>query len=372
MSAIRSLEILHKHGSTARVLNLLRVWENHSEDFDYLDFPVFKSQKLNRALFVKHRIRSDEEYLMARRQKIATKIIFPLVGNSLNLGGQSFFVNQKNFKEILTKATGGEGDELAHDIEILKIIDKLPSLDPFLLREQLRRSGFRAADCYFAISPHDRDLMHSFASYEISRLVEVAFTNEAQNSTNLIQKMVGFIMSNEADEHLEPLRIAMGLDGGEFSEGVFAWRGFLYFKWQMGEIFDKIPRILSSLEKIRLSGNSDLASKKEIAALREQMGSDLRKIALDCKNLVQLYDRAFSDLVERAHATAFRKFLLSSPKLFLELGTMMGIVSHIISFWQYRFPSLEYGEIDGTDFKILLRDFCNSLEYDKSKYEVIV
>ncbi len=370
MSGVRSLEILHKYGSTARVLNLLRVWENHKDDYDYADFPIFNSPKLNRALFVKHRLRSDEEYLMARRQKMATKIIFPLVGDSLNLGGQSFFINQKNFKEILSKATGIEADELAHDLEILRILDKSPSLDPFLLRELLRRADFNAADCYFAIAPHDIELMYHFASSEIARLVEVAFTNEAQTSTNLVQKMVGFIMSNDADEHLEPLRVALGLEGGEFSDGIFAWRGFLYFKWQMGEIFDKIPRILNSLEKIRITGNADLETKRAINEYREEMAAGIRKVALECRNLVQLYDRAFSDLVEKAHATAFRKFLLSSPKLFLELGTMMGIVSHIISFWNFRFPSLEYGEIDGNDYQILLKDFCQSLHYDRSKYEI--
>ncbi len=370
MSGVRSLEILHKHGSTARVLDLLRVWENHSDDFDYVSNPIFNSQKLNRALIVKHRLRSDEEYLMSRRQRIVTKIIFPLVGNSLNLGGQSFFVGQKNFKSILSKATGVEDEELDQDIEILKVMDKLPSLDPFLLREQMRRAGVKAADCYFTISPHDQELMHNFAAYEISRLVEVAFSNNEETPTNLVNKMVGFIMSNEADEHLEPLRIAMGLEGFEFSEGVFAWRGFLYFKWQMGEIFDKIPKILSSLEHIRITGKPDLQTRKNIDANAAELKKSLERIAIACKSLVQLYDRAFSDLVDKAHATAFRKFLLSSPKLFLELGTMMGIVSHIISFWQYKFPNIQYGEIDARDYEILLRDFCNSMDIEKANLAI--
>ena len=34
----------------------------------------------------------------------------------------------------------------------------------------------------------------------------------------------------------------------------------------------------------------------------------------------------------------FRDFLLSAPYMFLELGEKMGAISHIVSFWRYRFP----------------------------------
>ena len=34
----------------------------------------------------------------------------------------------------------------------------------------------------------------------------------------------------------------------------------------------------------------------------------------------------------------FRDFLLRAPYMFLELGEKMGAISHIVSFWRYRFP----------------------------------
>ncbi|HKX36479.1 MAG TPA: hypothetical protein VJM79_07420, partial [Rhizorhapis sp.] len=33
-----------------------------------------------------------------------------------------------------------------------------------------------------------------------------------------------------------------------------------------------------------------------------------------------------------------REFLLGAPKLFLDIGDRMGAISHITSFWNYRFP----------------------------------
>ncbi len=47
---------------------------------------------------------------------------------------------------------------------------------------------------------------------------------------------------------------------------------------------------------------------------------------------------SFRDLVANQTPKTFRDFLLSAPYMFLELGEKMGAISHIVSFWRYRFP----------------------------------
>ena len=50
-----------------------------------------------------------------------------------------------------------------------------------------------------------------------------------------------------------------------------------------------------------------------------------------------VYDASFQDLVENQTPKTFRDFLLSAPHMFLELGEKLGAISHIVSFWRYRF-----------------------------------
>ena len=83
------------------------------------------------------------------------------------------------------------------------------------------------------------------------------------------------------------------------------------------------------------------------------------------KNLSRLlrktYDQAFAKLTQNGDAVAFRDFLLASPALFLELGERVGMISHIASFWRYRFPKgapLVAGAEDTLD---LLQDFETGL-----------
>jgi len=80
------------------------------------------------------------------------------------------FVGQKGFEEIV-RDVGNYHDEeaLKRDLGVMRLIDDLPSLDPFLLREHLRCSDVHADACYFAISETDRRRMHDFAARELSR-----------------------------------------------------------------------------------------------------------------------------------------------------------------------------------------------------------
>lgn len=57
---IRSLDHLQNSGSTARVLNLRDVTLRMAGDPDFMTRPLFKNPDLNRAIIVKHRLRSNE------------------------------------------------------------------------------------------------------------------------------------------------------------------------------------------------------------------------------------------------------------------------------------------------------------------------
>ncbi len=368
-TGVRSLELLHKNGSTSRVLNLLRVAEKHIEDPEFLEKPVFKNMRLNRSFILKHHVRSDEAYLMVRRQKISTKIIFPLINDMLSLGGQSVIIGQKNFKQIICEACGQTELELAEDLETLAILDKLPSLDPFLLREYLRKNGREPASCYFDISPADVEKMKTFAATEVSKLIGVAFGTGDDSPIELVDKMVDLILSNETNEKLQPLRMALGLRPEEFTEGVFAWRGFLYFKWQLIEAFEGLQKVIRETDKVICTQTKDKQMMMNIASLISQLKQALKRVATDCREIIALYDKAFEDLIERAHAAAFRKFLLDSPTLFLELGHLMGSVVHITSFWSYKFRDNSKLTLEAEEYEELLIEFISGLMGESAQME---
>jgi hypothetical protein len=368
MRGVRSLEALSKHGSTSRVLNLHRAHELHARDPAHGLQRFFHDPALNRAMIIKHRLRTDEVYLMPRAKKVVTKIVFPFTKDDLRTGGRAIFVGQTGYKQVLAELIGPETPDTRRDTEVLTLLNKLPSLDPFLVREHLRRHGHYPADCYFDISAADLDRMQAFAREEMRALIAMAFAGSATTSdeatTDLVRKMVDALLSSDADEKLDPLRVTLGLEGSAFREGVFSWKGFIYYKWQLAENTPLLMQVIAQIDQVAPTGRADGATKERIANLRQSIKLKIKEAVKASNAIMALYDDAFNDLVGRSHAAAFRRFLLEAPRLFMELGHMMGVISHIASFWRYRFPTTASLEMEASEFADMLGEFESSLTND--------
>jgi len=59
---------------------------------------------------------------------------------------------------------------------------------------------------------------------------------------------------------------------------------------------------------------------------------------------------------------AFRDFLMNAPSMFMVLGERIGVISHIVSFWQYRFPTAMDLIASTEEVVDILQDFHSNLE----------
>ncbi len=202
---------------------------------------------------MKHRLRANEtDFFKRLPRSVATKIIIPFEKSDLRVGGRSFFVEQRGHEQLVRDIGNyGNDDALRRDLEALRLIDALPSLDPFLLREHLRANGFEPSACYFAISNADQERMFQYAANEVRRLMVLAVGPQGGAGHAPTNRMVSALLSNEVSDRLEPLRITLGLAPAEFSEGVFSWRGFLYYKWSLEEFWPNLIAALRDLKTFR-------------------------------------------------------------------------------------------------------------------------
>jgi hypothetical protein len=361
MSVDRSVRRLSAlaNASSSRVLNLVAVADANADNDGHRRAPLFVSPVFNNSLILKHRLRADENDLFAARRAIATKIIIPFERNDLKFGGRSFFVGQKGFEEMVQEVGNyRERGDLKRDLDVMRMIDAVPSLDPFLLREHMRCNDIHPDPCYFAISDADQRRMYDYASQEVSRLAAMANGSKHYGATS---RMVTALLSNEVNEKLEPLRGTLGLNPAEFSEGVFSWRGFIYYKWCLDEHWPQLIRALKGIKAIVPLGrvNSEerafLESSKAVILRGAKANSD------EIRRIIGVYDTAYGSLVNCQDPKLFRDFLLGAPKLFLDIGDRMGAMSHITSFWNYRFPVGAPRTADAEELIAIFQDFTKSL-----------
>ena len=361
MRGLRNLEFLYRTASTSRVLNLNQVYQESQEEPDYDRLPFFSDPLLNRAIYIKHRLRADETYLMPSSNPVATKIVFPFDAKTLKSGGQSIFIGQNGYEHTLWELLGGNDTHGEDDMLRLNVIDQLPSLDPFLLKETMTRYGFTVADCYFAMSPADIERIRTFAGEQIRQLITLALSGTDAEMAISIKRMVDAILTKDKEGRLDPLRVTLGLDGQQFEDSIFSWKGFLYFKWQFSSNMNKLNAMASAIDRVSMEGVIDRSLDAVIKEKKLELKKAISKAARSCIAILALYDDAFRDLVEHGNAAAFRKFLLEAPLLFIRLGHSMGVMSHITSFWDFRFPNPGRLYMQGAEYLDLLTEFLVSL-----------
>jgi len=350
---------LERTASTSRVLNLAAIAHRNAGNPEHEARPFFMAPTLSGAVIVRHRLREQEREVFDRVRFTATKLIIPFERSDLGLGGRSLFVAERGWLDSFEKLRG-EAPDFPRDVALLEAIDELPSLDPFLLREHLRRRRFDISPSHFDISAPDLSRMQQFVGSEIAKLIELAY-RESQASEGNTARLVDALLSSRTDERLEPLRLTLRLEPENYKEGIFAWKGFLYYKWVLNSLWPDIREVFAELSRVRVTGPVDTELLREIEATKQRLRQKMERQVKSVMNHLGVYDEVFAQLTTDGNALAFRDFLLKSPAMFLSLGDGCGLVGHIATYWRYQFPRGKPLTADIVGLMDTLQDFELSL-----------
>lgn len=353
---IRRLNALAESGSSARVLNL--PWAHSIHQPEALEPPLFKNKLLNRSIILKHRVRAHEFEEAPEHRSVVTKIIIPIDATDLRRGAHWFFYGRRDMDSALPEMLGPGVEKGSQDRLILDLLDQLPSLDPFLLREQLKLHGIAPGEGYFGVTEADVKRMYAFVESELMTLVKMGGGKAGKSeSERLARKLL-----SQDNEQLILLKDTLRLSDREYDDGMFAWRGFLYYKWVIKDISDQAPKIIDSITTIRPRGSIPADMEAYISQARVRLSGTIKHLLSSVCDTISLYNDAYRELTERQNPSSFRKFLLSAPYLFVQLGHQLGALQHILSFWQYRFGSgPRMRAISAEDLVDILQDFEESL-----------
>jgi hypothetical protein len=359
--SIRSLVHLSASASTARTLNLIAVWQRCESEDDYKRLPFFDSPILNRSILVKHSLRPYERDVFRFGRSLATKVILPIDPLDLNLGARSFFVGQKGYEVFLEELSAGASGAGGHDDQLLRLLDTLPSLDPFLMRERLKKEGFAPARCYFDLTDADMQRMFHFVRGEVAPLIGMSFGDITASLNEKTGKLATKILANASDAELEPLRQGLDMTKRDFEEGMFCWKGFIYYKWTLADLLPRVRPVADQIAAIRPSGLMTEDERNYILPAQARLSKSIAKTCETVRMTLKVYEDAYADLTRNGQPRAFREFLLKAPTLFYQLGERLGAVHHIINFWNFRFPEGRRERVSAEELFDLLADFESSL-----------
>ena len=359
---LRALTHLEKTASTSRVLNLRSVFKKNGQNPEYTAHPMFLNTTLNRAILVKHRVREHERDDFAPPKTTATKLIIPIDPSDLNAGGQYVFVGQKHFAKIVSDHLNVPVRDLANDLNVLNLLDKCNSFDPFLLREYLSKRGVNPAQCYFDVTDADNTRMLAFTKREIAPLVNKSIGKVSNGIfTDALSRK---LLSDYTDENLQPLRETLQMTIWEFREGVFCWKAFLYYKWQILGITKLLPELLNQMSKAIPRGIMDTLSHEELKRLRHLIRRRVIDLLANIRDMIGVYERAYAGLIQGDDPMPFKQFLLDAPQIFHPLGERLAGIDHVVSYWKHRRGSSDESDLTVQELLEIFRDFDQSLTFE--------
>lgn len=321
---------------------------------------MFRSRALNQAIILKHRLRPHERELFTTSRTTATKVIIPLDRSDLRAGGQSFFIGEERAGHILETHFSDNSRLTSQDQTLLEIFDDIPSMDPFLLRETLARNGYLPALEYFNISEADLIRMREFVESEMAGLTNLVAANDGRGASDFTQKL----LAETPDESFAPLRDALRMDAGQYRDGIFAWRGLLYYKWICSSTLRESSKTCVEISNFMPAPPRNFENAEYIREAKNRINTSISRAVAYIVQSLSDYDSSYNMFLAEERPSEFRDFLLNAPATFVGLGEVIGSLQHINSFWAFRMGALNRGRTTEADFVDMLIDFLSSLAFE--------
>ncbi|MBV6631518.1 MAG: hypothetical protein KI792_00650 [Alphaproteobacteria bacterium] len=339
--------------------------------------PFFRNASLNHGIFLKHRLREDELEIFDGGRSVGTKIFAAFNADRLEEGGKYIFVDQRGAADVFHEHFGlgpeTNPDDVVKDINLLRILDHLPSLDPFLLREKMRLEGYNPHMAYFDLNPAEYKQIRGFVEREFTPLAELAYEGQSEGgatSDESIQRLVDKMWDSRDVEAIRPLINSLQIKPEDAPEVLFAWKGFIYYKSNLGMVKQKFEGFQNRVKYMRITHFSSKDIEFQIEDMRSTTITGMKRELVEIQKTIAKYDHAYkSGLIRSRDPKAFRAFLDDAPKMFYDLGASIAAIKHAMSFWDFRFGTESKTNCTAEEFLDIMNDFRKGLRPEFLKQE---
>jgi hypothetical protein len=297
----------------------------------------FRNPPLNGVVLIKDA--SAEAARSGARGSVGTKLYFPFNEHNIYDGGRTIFLHDVHVRQAITDNFGQKAsvtnEAMAEDLRVLELLDGLPSLDPFLMKDAFQRAQFAANEAYFEISPEFWSEIESFILQRFEPLVSAAFP-DAMASDEKARRLVEKIWEASDVNELAPLIEAFRLPADQALDIFKAWKGINFYSFQHVRVQPQLIDMTKWLNGIVIPhGAMTTEQRTKLVATAEAVRDELRrewqKIEVVLREYADGYDKMFKT---KEGSAQFLGFLRNCSKAYWDLGNGLGKVNHAAYCWR--------------------------------------
>jgi hypothetical protein len=324
-------------------LQLTRGLRDQSETTGQGDVPVadlfFGSRTLNHAILIK------EPNLGGERGRdpfemplpIRTKLFIPYNAENPYEGGESSYTDDPQFEEALSYLTGAGGENpetFRRDLEKIRLLEQLPSLDPFLLKDKFALSGMPVNEAYFRLSEEEWRNIRAHIRERFVLMCRFATASQGEVSADVVDRLVDRIWEARDLEPLYPLLSAFGLPTDRATEFFYCWKGIGFFDYEFTRNTPLVRGFSSWIQGAQPRGAMHRDDAEAIEQDRAHVRGRMRAMLAETLGILQEFNGSFDQLFRRREtARNFSTFMLNARRHFWCLGNNLNGIYHVVSLW---------------------------------------
>jgi len=271
----------------------------------------------------------------ARQERpVETCLYFPYDSNLPQDGGHGVYLRESDFAAKLRYFIGVDLEsvtpENARDLELLGLIDDIPSLDPFLMRVKFDEADVEVDGEFLGLDKVEELSIKGIITRDVFPIITKAFPETVikRKSRSLADFINGLwnSQSSEAAMFIE----AFGLDKSQSNRILTAWKGVAYYEYKYAENIKKSTDMIRWLQS-KDSEPYDLAMFGHLKDLyqmnRKATIDQMKTLTASTVSIFKNYRDCHAKFLENK-PDSFRKFLQNANENFWALGFCVNALDH--------------------------------------------
>jgi hypothetical protein len=189
-------------------------------------------------------------------------------------------------------------------------------------------------------------------------LIKLCFKGEKTGGDGPAKRLSLRLLGDASSPELDLLRQALRMETSEFSEAMFTWKAFLYYRWRAQDLKPQVKATVRAFSGIR----SRRFERDEVMFVNRCKDIVQRTVAFmldEVARHLHRYDQAFHALTSSGDPSSFRVFLAKGSGL--ELGEQIGCLEVVVGFWEHRFGQGRINAMSPCDMLDGMRDLVQGL-----------
>ncbi len=300
---------------------------------------LFLTRELNNVIFVKEARPSRKSSRYHYDQPIGTKLYFPYNCGRIYDGGKSVFIDDPQIRRILNHHAGLDIDDNSEDadrdLNLIRLLEELPSLEPFLVKDKLDIEGISANEVYFQISESEWKAIQTHVSEKLQPIISFAFPDSKDREKGRTRFLMKKLWNTKDIDALMPIMDAFNLPREEAGKIFSAWKGIMYYDFEYNRSLPNWRKNIAWMQQDAVP--TDFVDREQRELLRELMDSvrgQYKEFWQDLQDIFSSYEEAYDKLfVLRQEPGPFIEFMRDAVKTYWILGSRMSAINHSAIVW---------------------------------------